>query len=136
MNNDDDSTYSSAQKYYTFYGSDDSFVHEFNNGPQREISSLKIEWYYKENNKLVPVDFYERDNSIKLRIHGSTDKLEGLPKVSPEVVNNELPPPISIPTQLDDVYKWKEYLSIGIIIFVGIVLLSLMNGRRRPVLSE
>src|SRR5210317_2249747 len=84
MNNDDDSTYSSAQKYYTF--------------------------------------------------HGSTDKLESLPKVPLEVVNEELPPPINIPEVLEDVYKWKEYLSIGIIIFVGIVLLSLM--RRRPKLSE
>ena len=134
MNNDDDSTYSSPQKYYTFYGNDDSFVHEYNNGPQREISSLKIEWYYKENNKLIPVDFYERDNAIKLRIHGSTDKLEGLPKVPLEAVKKELPPPISIPAELDDVYKWKEYLSIGVIIFVGILLISMM--RRKPKLSE
>jgi len=134
LNTETDVTYSTYQEYYTFYGNDDSFVHEFNNGPQREISNLKIEWYYKENNKLIPLDFMNRDHAIKLRIHGSTDKLEGLPKVSPEVVNKELPPPISIPTQLDDVYKWKEYLSIGIIIFVGIVLLSLM--RKRPKLSE
>jgi hypothetical protein len=135
LNTETDVTYSTYQEYYTFYGNDDSFVHEFNNGPQREISNLKIEWYYKENNKLIPLDFMNRDHAIKLRIHGSTDKLEGLPKVSPEVINKELPPPpISIPTQLDDVYKWKEYLSIGIIIFVGIVLLSLM--RRRPKLSE
>ena len=135
MNNDDDSTYSSAQKYYTFYGSDDSFVHEFNNGSQREISNLKIEWYYKENNKLIPVDFYERDNAIKLRIHGSTDKLESLPKVPLEVVNEEVPPPINIPEVLEDVYKWKtEYISIGLIILVGLILLFLM--RKRPKLSE
>jgi hypothetical protein len=128
MNNDD-----SAQKYYTFYGSDDSFVHEFNNGPQREISSLKIQWYYKENNKLVPIDFMERDHAIKLRIHGSTDKLEGLPKVPLKIVEDK--PKINIPDVLEDVYKWKmEYISIGLIIFVGIILLFLMH--KRPKLNE
>jgi hypothetical protein len=128
MNNDD-----STQKYYTFYGSDDSFVHEFNNGPQREISSLKIQWYYKENNKLVPIDFMERDHAIKLRIHGSTDKLEGLPKVPLKIVEDK--PKINIPDVLEDVYKWKmEYISIGLIIFVGIILLFLMH--KRPKLNE
>jgi len=36
---------------------------------------------------------------------------------------------------VEDVYKWKmEYVSIGLIIFVGIILLSLMH--KRPKLSE
>ena len=134
MNNETDISYTTFQEYYTLYGNDDSFIHVYNKGPQREISNLKIQWYYKENNKLIPIDFIERDHSIKLRIHGSIDKLEGLPKVPLEVVEKELPPPISIPEMVVDTYRWKDYLSIGIIVFVGLVLLSLM--KRKPRLSE
>ena len=120
--------------FINYHHADDPLTHEFYKGPQKFIRDIKIEFFYTSHGRLIPYDFRNQDHILKFEITGSTDKLEGLPKVSPEVVNEELPPPISIPTQLDDVYKWKEYLSIGIIIFVGIVLLSLM--RRRPKLSE
>ena len=120
--------------FINYHHADDPLTHEFYKGPQKFIRDIKIEFFYTSHGRLIPYDFRNQDHILKFEITGSTDKLEGLPKVSSEVVNKELPPPISIPTQLDDVYKWKEYLSIGIIIFVGIVLLSLM--RRRPKLSE
>jgi hypothetical protein len=120
--------------FINYHHADDPLTHEFYKGPQKFIQDIKIEFFYTSHGRLIPYDFRNQDHILKFEITGSTDKLEGLPKVSSEVVNKELPPPISIPTQLDDVYKWKEYLSIGIIIFVGIVLLSLM--RRRPKLSE
>ena len=120
--------------FINYHHADDPLTHEFYKGPQKFIRDIKIEFFYTSHGRLIPYDFRNQDHILKFEITGSTDKLEGLPKVSPEVVNKELPPPISIPTVLDDVYKWKEYLSIGIIVFVGIVLLSLM--RRRPKLSE
>jgi len=120
--------------FINYHHADDPLTHEFYKGPQKFIRDIKIEFFYTSHGRLIPYDFRNQDHILKFEITGSTDKLEGLPKVSSEVVNKVLPPPISIPTQLDDVYKWKEYLSIGIIIFVGIVLLSLM--RRRPKLSE
>ena len=120
--------------FINYHHADDPLTHEFYKGPQKFIRDIKIEFFYTSHGRLIPYDFRNQDHVLKFEITGSTDKLEGLPKVSSEVVNKVLPPPISIPTQLDDVYKWKEYLSIGIIIFVGIVLLSLM--RRRPKLSE
>lgn len=43
-------------------------------------------------------------------------------------------PSISIPEDVGDSYKWKEYISIGVIVLSGIILLSLM--KRRPKLSE
>jgi len=120
--------------FINYHHADDPLTHEFYKGPQKFIRDIKIEFFYTSHGRLIPYDFRNQDHILKFEITGSTDKLEGLPKVSSEVVNKVLPPPISIPTQLDDVYKWKEYLSIGIIIFVGIVLLSLM--RKRPKLSE
>ena len=82
----------------------------------------------------IPYDFRGQDHILKFEITGSTDKLEGLPKVPLEDVKKALPPPISIPELVVDTYRWKEYFSIGVIVFVGILLLSLM--KRRPKLSE
>lgn len=117
-----------------FHGADDPFTHEFYKGPQKYVKDIKIEFFYMSHGKLIPYDFRNQDHILKFEIVCSTDKLEGLPKVPLEVVEKELPPPISIPETVEDVYKWKiEYISIGIIVFVGLVLLSLM--KRKPKLS-
>jgi hypothetical protein len=117
-----------------FRGADDPLTHEFYKGPQKYVKDIKIEFFYMSHGRLIPYNFRNQDHILKFEITCSTDKLEGLPKVPLEVVEKELPPPISIPEIVEDVYKWKvEYISIGIIIFVGLVLLSLM--KRKPKLS-
>jgi hypothetical protein len=117
-----------------FHGADDPLTHELYKGPQKYVKNIKIEFFYMSHGRLVPYDFRNQDHILKFEIMCSTDKLEGLPKVPLEVVEKELPPPISIPEIVGDVYKWKvEYISIGIIVFVGLVLLSLM--KRKPKLS-
>jgi hypothetical protein len=117
-----------------FHGADDPLTHEFYKGPQKYIKYIKLEFFYMSHGRLVPYDFRNQDHILKFEITCSTDKLEGLPKVPLEVVEKELPPPINIPEIVEDVYKWKmEYISIGIIVFVGLVLLTLM--KRKPKLS-
>jgi hypothetical protein len=117
-----------------FHGADDPLTHELYKGPQKYVKDIKIEFFYMSHGRLIPYDFRNQDHILKFEIKCSTDKLEGLPKVPLEVVEKELPPPISIPEIVGDVYKWKvEYISIGIIVFVGLVLLSLM--KRKPKLS-
>jgi hypothetical protein len=113
---------------------DDPLTHEFYKGPQKFIRDLQIEFFYMSHGRLIPYDFRGQDHVLKFEITGSTDKLEGLPKVPLDAVKKELPPPISIPEVLVDSYRWKEYLSIGVIVFIGMVLLVVM--RRRPKLSE
>ena len=133
MNNETDPK---AQKYLTFYSQDDLFVHEYNNGPQKQISNLKIEWYYKENNKLIPIDFKERDHAIKLRIHGSTDKLINLPQNQEETIHEETihdKSKINIPEIVENVYIWKEYIYIGVIILIGLLLTLFM--KKKPKIS-
>jgi hypothetical protein len=120
--------------FINFHGADDPLTHEFYKGPQKYIKYIKLEFFYMSHGRLVPYDFRNQDHILKFEITCSTDKLEGLPKVPLEVVEKELPPPINIPEIVEDVYKWKmEYISIGIIVFVGLVLLSLM--KRKPKLS-
>ena len=117
-----------------FHGADDPLTHEFYKGPQKYIKYIKLEFFYMSHGRLLPYDFRNQAHILKFEITCSTDKLEGLPKVPLEVVEKELPPPINIPEIVEDVYKWKmEYISIGIIVFVGLVLLSLM--KRKPKLS-
>jgi hypothetical protein len=128
MNNETDAT----QEYLTFYSQDDLFVHEYNNGPQKQISNLKIEWYSKENNKLIPIDFKERDHAIKLRIHGSTDKLINLPQNQEETIHEETiheKSKINIPEIVENVYIWKEYIYIGVIILIGLILTLFMKKK-------
>ena len=118
----------------TFNGADDPFVHRFHSGPQKVITEMRLDFYYLNGGSLDLYDYNNDDHVLKFEIKCSTDKLEGLPKVPLEVVEKELPPPISIPEMIVDTYRWKDYLSIGIVVFVGLVILSLM--KRKPRLSE
>ena len=63
---------------------------------------------------------------------GSTDKLENLPKVSieePKKVEKK-EPIISIPEIVKNSYSWrKEYIYIGLIILIGILLLIFMKKK-------
>jgi hypothetical protein len=138
MNNDVDTTSSAKQPFYVFYGNDDALTHEFTTGPQREVKSLKFEWLYKENNKLVPLDFDERDVAVKLRIKGSTDKLEGLPKVEAPESIGALPPPISIPNWKENVYEWDwdKYVPIVFTVFAGLIVLWALSGRSRRAVAS
>ena len=117
-----------------YHHADDPLTHEFYKGPQKFIRDVRIEFLYMSHGRLIPYDFRGQDHILKFEITGSTDKLEGLPKVPLEVVNKVLPPPISIPDVIVDSYRWKEYISIGVIVCVGMVLLILM--KQRPKLSE
>lgn len=117
-----------------FHHADDPLTHEFYKGPQKFIRDLQIEFFYMSHGRLIPYDFRNQDHILKFEITCSTDKLVGLPKVPLEVVTKELPPPISIPEIVVDTYRWKEYLSIAIIVLVGIILLFLM--KQKPRLNE
>jgi hypothetical protein len=117
-----------------YYHTNDPLKHEFYKGPQKFIRDVRVEFLYMSHGRLIPYDFRGQDHILKFEITGSTDKLEGLPKVPLNVVKKELPPPISIPEVIVDSYRWKEYISIGVIVFIGMVLLILM--KQRPKLSE
>ena len=117
-----------------YHHTDDPLKHEFYKGPQKFIRDVRIEFLYMSHGRLIPYDFRGQDHILKFEITGSTGKLEGMPKVPLDVVKKELPPPISIPEVIVDSYRWKEYISIGVIVFIGMVLLILM--KQRPKLSE
>lgn len=121
--------------FINYSHSDDPLTYEFYKGPQKYIKELQIEFFYVSHGRLIPYDFRNQDHILKFEITCSTDKLEGLPKVPTEPSSEESSPPlISIPEVVVNSYKWKEYVSIGIIVIIGILLLFAM--KRRPKLSE
>ena len=116
----------------SFRGSDDPVVYRFHSGPQKIIKDLRIEFFYiNPSGVLTSYPFINQAHILKFEIKCSTDKLETLSKV-PEKVQ-ELMAPINIPKESENVYSWKkEYTYISLIILVGLLLVSLMKGKPKP----
>jgi len=113
-------------QYITLSGTDDAVTHDFKLGSHKEISQLRVEFFYKENNKLIPIDFRGRDHALKLKITGNTDKLAG---TSREVEHDlDLPPPIDLPEKEVHVYEWKKYVPIAFVLLMGMLLIWSISG--------
>ena len=126
-----------AEQYMTVYSSDDPVIHEFTGGAQKHIDSLRVQWFYKSNNKLVPVDFRDRDHAIKLALSCETDKLKPLSKKF-EMLSKKLPAPVGMfddpeTVVVDDIerWDWEQMFPIAMIIIIGFVTLLVLSGRSR-----
>ena len=126
-----------AEQYMTVSSNDDPVTHQFAGGAQKQIDSLKIEWFYKANNKLVPVDFRDRDHAIKLTLSCETDKLKPLSKKF-EMLSKKLPVPVGMfddpeTVAVDDIerWDWEQMFPIVMIIIIGFVTLLVLSGRSR-----
>lgn len=102
-------------------GADDVVEHNFVSGTQKTISSIRVQFYYSSNGRLIPYDFRNANHVLKLAIACSTDKLENVPKVERDV---SLPPPVDIP-EFEDVQRWDAFVSIFLIVLAGVVMLMM-----------
>ena len=112
-----------------FSGVDDTVEHNFDSGSQKTISSLRVQFYYSSNNRLIPYDFRNANHILKLAVTCSTDKLENIAKVERDF---SLPPPMSIP-EMEDPRRWDAFISIFMVVATGLFLLLVM---RKPKLIE
>ena len=112
-----------------YSGVDDTVEHNFDSGSQKTISSLRVQFYYSSNNRLIPYDFRNANHILKLAVTCSTDKMENIPKVERDY---SLPPPMSIP-ELEDPRRWDAFISIFMVVATGLFLLLVM---RKPKLIE
>jgi len=128
-----------SEQYTTFFSNDDPVTHEFTGGAQKQIDSLRIEWFYKENNKLVPVDFRDRDHAVKLRLSCETDRRKPLSKKF-EMLSKKLPTPVKIfdddPGSVTVVGEkedasFEKWVPIAVIVTVGFAVLLWLSGRSR-----
>jgi hypothetical protein len=108
-----------------YSGSDDAVEHNFDTGTQN-ISKLRIQFFYSSNNRLIPYDFRNANHILKLNIECSTDKLYTTPKV---VKDFSLPPPVRIP-EMEDPDRWKGYVYIFLIVFVGLAFILLTRPKK------
>jgi hypothetical protein len=112
-----------------FTGGDDPFVHRFHSGPQKYIKDLRVEFFYMSHGRLIPYDFMNQDHILKFEITCSTDKLDGLPKLKlDEVFPEKKKPIINIP-ELKNGYNWEVITYIGIILALGLLLITFMKKR-------
>ena len=114
-----------------FNGVDDPLVHHFHSGSQKFIKELTIEFFYMSHGRLIPYDFRNQDHLLKFEVTCSTDKLENLTKVEVDKVlpKKEEKSLISIPKELKNPYNREVFIYIGVITFLGILLISFMKRR-------
>jgi hypothetical protein len=114
--------------FINFNGTDDTLTHHFHTGALKYIKDIRVEFFYMSHGRLIPYDFMNQDHILKFEITCSTDKLENLPKV---VLDEVLPkkPIISIPEEFKNPYNREVLFYIGVITFLGILLISFMKKR-------
>jgi hypothetical protein len=121
-----------AKPFVNVNGRDDKVTHEFHSGSLKSIRDLRIQFFYMSHGRLIPYDFRNQDHILKFEITCSTDKLENLSKQQTPLSRFELPPPISIP-EMENPYRWKEYLSIVGIVLLGLVVILITTKPRSQI---
>ena len=124
-----------SEQYMTVSSNDDDVTHRFTEGPQRKIETLKIEWFYKENNKLVPIDFRDRDHAMKLKLECSLDRLNPMARFDKTKLERDIPKPIGVldggsilSEPLGDIDGWVPLIMI---VIVGIALMLYVGRPQR-----
>ena len=107
-----------------YSGVDDAVEHNFDSGVQKTISSLRVQFYYSSNNRLIPYNFRNANHILKLAVTCSTDKFVNIPKL---MRDDNLPTPLSIP-EFEDNHRWDVYLPIFFVVATGIFLLFVMKN--------
>jgi hypothetical protein len=111
-----------------YSGVDDAVVHNFDSGPQKHIGSLRVQFFYSSNNRLIPYDFRHANNIIKLAMECTTDKLENTPR---EVKDFSLPPPMRIPEMEEpNRWRWGAFIYIFLILVTGLVLILFTKPKK------
>ena len=118
-----------GEYYATLTSRDDPVEHKFIEGPLKTIDAIKIEWFYRENNKLIPYPFHERDHAIKFTIECATNKLEALSK-KVELNSFDLPAPIRVPEFDESGYAYEAYLPIVFVLIAGFILIRALSESR------
>lgn len=121
-----------AKTFVNVNGRDDKVTHEFHSGSLKSIRDLRIQFFYMSHGRLIPYDFRNQDHVLKFEITCSTDKLENLSKQKTPLSRFDLPPPISIP-EMENPYRWKEYLSIVGIVLLGLIVILITSKPRSKI---
>ena len=110
-----------------YSGVDDAVEHNFDSGAQKTISSLRVQFYYSSNNRLIPYNFRNANHILKLAVTCTTDKFVNIPKYRRD---ETLPTPMEIPKEFEDVHSWDSFLPIIMVIATGLFLLMIIKKEK------
>lgn len=113
----------------SYKGPDDPVEYYFHEGRFKSIDRLRIRFYYINGSRLIPYDFSNRNLFLKFRVTCSLDKLKPLKEQQSEKPS-ELPPPVDIPS-LDVLPRVPQYIIIGIVLIIGLVVLIFLKPQPR-----
>ena len=120
-----------------YSGSDDTLEHNFHSGEKQTISSIRVQFFYSSNGRLIPYDFRNANHVLKFELSCSTDKFENIPRekipYDEEKEKEKEKEIIHVPEDKPgDVDKWNAIMSIFLIIVFGFVLLMIPNRKPPP----
>ena len=115
-----------------YSGVDDAVEHNFDSGAQKTISSLRVQFYYSSNNRLIPYNFRNANHILKLAVTCTTDKFVNIPKYRRD---ETLPTPMEIPKEFEDVHSWDSFLPIIMVITTGLFLLMIIKKPRSKIIE-
>lgn len=115
-----------------YSGVDDAVEHNFDSGAQKTISSLRVQFYYSSNNRLIPYNFRNANHILKLAVTCTTDKFVNIPKYRRD---ETLPTPMEIPKEFEDVHSWDSFIPIMMVIATGLFLLMIIKKPRSKIIE-
>jgi hypothetical protein len=115
-----------------YSGVDDAVEHNFDSGAQKTISSLRVQFYYSSNNRLIPYNFRNANHILKLAVTCTTDKFVNIPKYRRD---ETLPTPMEIPKEFEDVHSWDSFIPIMMVIATGLFLLMIIKKPRYKIIE-
>ena len=110
-----------------YSGVDDAVVYNFDSGPQKIIPSLRVQFFYSSNNRLIPYEFRNANHILKLAVECSTGKQRTPPG---DTKNFSLPPPVHIP-EMENLNRWNGFVYIFLIVMTGLVFLIFTRPRNK-----
>jgi hypothetical protein len=109
------------------YKPGDPVKFNFSKNADKVLNKIRIQWFYNVGNKLIPYDFNGRNHFMKLRVRGSIDKLNVLPRF-------EMSPPDKAETKVLEEHHesektdWKFW---GTLVFILALVLFIWSRRTR-----
>ena len=112
-------------------GSHDPIRQEFFKSNRKDITSLRVRFYWNNGTKLVPYDFGNRNHILKIEISGNTDKFNSNPAEDLNAIK-ELPPAIEFPKLKSKMRDLSADKVIPVVLAV-VLLLGLLSLANRTV---
>jgi hypothetical protein len=108
-------------------GTHDPIRQSFVKGNKRDMTSLRIRFYWNNGDKLIPYDFNNRNHILKLELECNTDKFNSIADGNLNI-KKDLPPAVELPSlarKIRDISPDKLIPAIiGVVLLIGLIALA------------